>query len=126
MPKQRKTTNSKIYSTLGLQGAGYLAFKNIPKLLENYVSGTLCLDYGCGSGRSARFLTDIGFHACDVDIDSQIIEVAKATKDGIQYGLIETDHPLGDKKNGYAWVSEQKFSPYVTYVLKNLNRFLHP
>ncbi|WP_028385597.1 class I SAM-dependent methyltransferase [Legionella geestiana] len=31
---------------------------------------------------------------------------------------VETMRPLGDKNDGYAWIDEEKYPPYVIYILK--------
>jgi SAM-dependent methyltransferase len=49
------------YSQLEFPGTYYLAFRDIPEILTSYIDGTTALDFGCGTGRSTRFLTDHGF-----------------------------------------------------------------
>lgn len=49
------------YDELGLGGTYDLVFRNLPTLLKQYVQGTRALDFGCGTGRSTRFLQNLGF-----------------------------------------------------------------
>lgn len=51
-----------IYSKHDICNIGFLAFKNIPNLVSKYARGLKTLDYGCGAGRSTRFLKDIGLN----------------------------------------------------------------
>ena len=49
------------YSTLEFPGTYYLAFRDLPPILRTCVQGTRALDFGCGAGRSTRFLRGLGF-----------------------------------------------------------------
>jgi SAM-dependent methyltransferase len=48
--------NAELYGLLGIEGTTYrIGFDAVAKLLGD-VSGKTFLDFGCGTGRSARFL----------------------------------------------------------------------
>ena len=49
------------YNELELGGTYDLVFRNLPGLLEKHVRGTRALDFGCGTGRSTRFLQRLGY-----------------------------------------------------------------
>lgn len=59
----------------------YLAYRDLPAIISQYVaqhvSGREALDFGCGAGRSTRFLKKLGFNAVGIDISSSMIQVAK-------------------------------------------------
>ena len=46
------------YSRLEFPGTYYLAFRDLPELIADYISGSNALDFGCGAGRSTRFLNN--------------------------------------------------------------------
>lgn len=66
------------YSELVIEeGTYYLAFRDIPELLQKYINGKKALDFGCGSGRSTRFLKSLGFDTVGVDISHDMLERAR-------------------------------------------------
>lgn len=87
------------YAALEFPGTYYLAFRDLPELIAQHVSGRVALDFGCGAGRSTRFLQRLGFSATGVDISSSMIEQARRADPGGSYRLIGdgdfTDLPIG-------------------------------
>ena len=76
------------YAELEFPGTYYLAYRDLPELLLRHVTGRKALDFGCGTGRSTRFLKEIGFAATGVDIAAEMISQArKKDPEGI-YRLI--------------------------------------
>jgi SAM-dependent methyltransferase len=70
------------FAELEMQGTQYLAFRDIPMLLREYAGSIASvLDYGCGAGRSTRFLKRLGFNAVGVDVSQEMLEQARS-KDG--------------------------------------------
>jgi SAM-dependent methyltransferase len=48
-------------------------------LIQEYAGSSACaLDYGCGAGRSTRFLKQLGFDAVGVDVSQAMLEQARA------------------------------------------------
>lgn len=66
------------YANLDFPGTYYLAFRDIPHLLSSHISGTRALDFGCGAGRSTRFLRDLGFDVTGIDISEPMLREASA------------------------------------------------
>lgn len=64
------------YATLELPGTYFLAFRDLPAIIAEHVNGLAALDFGCGAGRSTRFLKRLGFEAVGVDISGSMIELA--------------------------------------------------
>ncbi|MBD3179168.1 MAG: methyltransferase domain-containing protein [Candidatus Latescibacteria bacterium] len=65
------------YSRLSFPGTYYLAFRDLPLLIDKYVEGREALDFGCGTGRSTRFLQALGFTATGVDISEPMLREAR-------------------------------------------------
>lgn len=66
------------YAALEFPGTYYLAYRDLPKLIAAHVTGTSALDFGCGTGRSTRFLKNLGFTATGVDISEEMLALARA------------------------------------------------
>jgi SAM-dependent methyltransferase len=65
------------YSRLEFPGTYYLAYRDLPGLITTHVSGRRALDFGCGAGRSTRFLRALGFAALGVDVSEDMISRAR-------------------------------------------------
>ncbi len=66
------------YSTLDFPGTYHLAFRDLPRLIGTHVRGERALDFGCGAGRSTRFLRRLGFNVVGVDISADMVRRARA------------------------------------------------
>ena len=66
------------YSTLDFPGTYYLAFRDLPDILSRHAKGRTVLDFGCGTGRSTRFLKRLGFDAVGIDISPAMVKRAIA------------------------------------------------
>jgi SAM-dependent methyltransferase len=77
------------YNELELGGTYDLIFRNLPGLLENYVQGTHAVDFGCGTGRSTRFLQKLGFTTTGIDISEEMVGLARENDPKGIYRLIE-------------------------------------
>ncbi|MBN1512069.1 MAG: class I SAM-dependent methyltransferase [Phycisphaerae bacterium] len=64
------------YAKLEFPGTYYLAFRDLPGLLSRHVRGRRALDFGCGTGRSTRFLAKHGFQAVGVDVAAEMVDRA--------------------------------------------------
>jgi trans-aconitate methyltransferase len=65
------------YSRLEFHGTYYLAYRDLPALIKTHVSGRQALDFGCGAGRSTRFLRALGFAVLGVDVSEDMIARAR-------------------------------------------------
>ncbi|MFW9933737.1 MAG: class I SAM-dependent methyltransferase [Candidatus Thorarchaeota archaeon] len=77
------------YSKMEFPGTYYLAYRDLPTIISQHVQGRTALDFGCGSGRSTRFLQKIGFHTIGVDISDNMIRKAKELDLHGDYRVIE-------------------------------------
>lgn len=103
------------YAKLEFPGTYYLAFRDLPDILARHTVGTECLtrdalgpddgaaahepgvgktalDFGCGAGRSTRFLRKLGFDTIGVDISDEMIRKAKAIDPDGDYRLVADRH----------------------------------
>jgi len=80
------------YARLEYPGTYYLAFRDLPEIISTPVQGRKAIDFGCGAGRSTRFLQTLGFAAIGVDISADMIRKAREIDPQGDYRLI----PDGD------------------------------
>ena len=80
------------YAKLEFPGTYSLAFRDLPRILSEHVTGRRALDFGCGAGRSTRYLRRLGFDAVGVDISEDMLREARTIDPGGDYRLI----PNGD------------------------------
>lgn len=79
---------ARAYATLEFPGTYYLAYRDLPAIIAQDVTGQRALDFGCGAGRSTRFLRKLGFDAVGIDISASMIDLAsRADPDG-NYRLV--------------------------------------
>lgn len=76
------------YAKLEFPGTYYLAYRDLPAIILEHVKGRRALDFGCGTGRSTRFLKKIGFSVVGVDISEDMIRKARQLDSGGDYRLI--------------------------------------
>jgi SAM-dependent methyltransferase len=69
---------ARAYASLGFSGTYYLAFRDLPALVSEWVRGSTALDFGCGAGRSTRYLRRFGFDTVGIDISPAMITEAQA------------------------------------------------
>ncbi len=80
---------AKAYAQLKFPGTYYLAYRDLPDILSKHVQGKKALDFGCGTGRSTRFLKKLGFNVIGVDISENMINQAKKNSSNDNYQLVE-------------------------------------
>jgi SAM-dependent methyltransferase len=79
------------YAALEFPGTYYLAYRDLPQIINSHAQKGRALDFGCGAGRSTRFLKRLGFDPIGIDISDDMIALArKADADG-DYRKIEND-----------------------------------
>jgi SAM-dependent methyltransferase len=79
------------YATLEFANTYYLAFRDLPSILTRHVTGRRALDFGCGTGRSTRFLRNLGFNVTGIDISEDMLQIARATDPPGDYRLVSGD-----------------------------------
>jgi ubiquinone/menaquinone biosynthesis C-methylase UbiE len=89
---------AELYGLLGIEGTTYqIGFDAVAKLLGD-ITGKTFLDFGCGTGRSARFLKELGAqHVYAVDHDQKMIDQALSRGlDGVTFLHVDGPIPLPD------------------------------
>ena len=76
------------YSKLDFPGTYYLAYRDLPGIIQNLKKGNKALDFGCGTGRSTRFLRNLGFDVVGTDISKEMLDIARKLDPKGEYKLI--------------------------------------
>ena len=76
------------YARLEFPGTYYLAYRDLPGLFAEHVSGRRALDFGCGAGRSTRFLKNLGFDTVGIDVSSSMIQAARQADPNGNYQFV--------------------------------------
>jgi ubiquinone/menaquinone biosynthesis C-methylase UbiE len=85
-------TRAAAYAKLEFPGTYYLAFRDLPALIGEHVPGRKAIDFGCGTGRSTRFLRELGFDVTGVDISEPMLAQARERDPRGEYRFV----PDGD------------------------------
>jgi SAM-dependent methyltransferase len=120
------------YSRLEFPNTYYLAYRDLPEILSEHVSGNLAVDFGCGTGRSSRFLKQLGYQVTGIDISVDMIDIARnldpvgnyeLVKDGnydhLGYGHFDLVQSIFTFDNIPGWENR-------TSILSGLRRLLKP
>ena len=83
------TKRAGAYATLEFPGTYYLAYRDLPAIIAKYVIGREALDFGCGAGRSTRFLKNLGFNASGIDISRSMVQLARNVDPSGTYRLVD-------------------------------------
>ncbi len=81
------------YAQLDFPGTYLLAFRDLPDIVRRQVRGRRALDFGCGAGRSSRFLRDLGFEVVGLDVSSAMIDLARRADPTGDYRLRDAADP---------------------------------
>ena len=73
------------YAGLAFPGTYYLAYRDLPRIVREHAKGATALDFGCGTGRSTRFVRDLNFDAAGVDISESMLKRALEADPGGKY-----------------------------------------
>jgi ubiquinone/menaquinone biosynthesis C-methylase UbiE len=119
------------YGRAEFTGTMYLAFRDVPSLIAEYVSGRRALDYGCGTGRSSRLLKQQGLDVTGVDISDAMLAQARGADSGGSYTKIDSARlPFPDDSFDMAFSSLVFFEiPTIagmTEVAAEIRRVLRP
>lgn len=76
------------YARLEFPNTYHLAYRDLPKIISKHVTGKRALDFGCGTGRSTRFLKNLGFETTGIDISPAMIVMAREADPHGKYELV--------------------------------------
>lgn len=77
------------YAELRFPNTYYLAYRDLPAILANHCNGDRAVDFGCGTGRSSRFLKNLGYQVTGIDIAPDMLREASKADPGGSYILVE-------------------------------------
>jgi SAM-dependent methyltransferase len=89
------------YAELEFPGTYYLAFRDVPTILSEHIQGRNAVDFGCGTGRSTRFLRKLGYDVAGVDISAQMLARARVRDPEGEYRLVPDGDLGGLAANSY-------------------------
>jgi SAM-dependent methyltransferase len=93
------TARAASYDKLEFPGSYYLAYRDLPAIMAERIKGKKALDFGCGTGRSTRFLRGLSFDVTGVDISRPMLDRARERDPGGDYRLVQEggleDFPAG-------------------------------
>lgn len=92
---------ARAYAKLEFSGTYFLAYRDLPDILFEHANGKKALDFGCGAGRSTRFLKKLGFDTVGVDIAKDMIEKALEMDPDGNYILIKDGRLSQFENNTY-------------------------
>ena len=98
------STRAEAYAKLEFANTYHLAFRDLPEIFHAHVKGTSALDFGCGTGRSTRFLCQLGFEVVGVDISTEMIAQARAIDPQGDYRLIPGDDMSALPRAGFSLI----------------------
>ena len=87
----QSATRAEAYSKLEFANTYHLAFRDLPEIFRAHVKGISALDFGCGAGRSTRFLRGLGFETVGVDISPEMVSKAREIDPRGDYRVIPSD-----------------------------------
>lgn len=118
------------YALRDLNTTDYLAFREVARSLP--ASPLDILDFGCGAGRSSRFLTQLGHRVTGVDANPHIVEEARSRNPSDYFKVIAkheilpfADHSFDAFFSSWAFV-EERDPDMIVGALKELRRVIKP
>src|ERR1041385_2104810 len=89
------------YDRLEFPGTYFLAYRDLPAIIKNHIQGSKAFDFGCGAGRSTRFLRKLGFEVVGADISEQMLTLARKRDPDGEYRLVTDGNLDGFEANAY-------------------------
>jgi SAM-dependent methyltransferase len=119
------------YSKLEFANTYYLAYRDLPAILTEHVTGKRALDFGCGTGRSTRFLQKLGFAVTGVDISEDMLQIARATDPSGDYRIVPGDDFSELDAGAFdlvlcAFTFDNIPGPMKTTIFRDLGKLLGP
>jgi SAM-dependent methyltransferase len=80
---------SSSYSKLEFPNTYHLAYRDLPAIIASHIQGNRVVDFGCGTGRSTRFLKQLGFGVTGIDISEDMLISARELDPGGEYMAVK-------------------------------------
>jgi len=119
------------YESMGIEGTYAIAFRELALILKRLPHRGHALDFGCGAGRSTRFLKKAGFDVVGVDIAREMVARARRADSGGDYRVLNGDDSLGGFGSAtfslvlIAWAFDNVHElSEKSRILQDLNRLL--
>lgn len=103
-----------------ITGTDYLSYRDLPELLRQAGCHGRALDFGCGTGRSTRFIKSLGFDVVGADISEAMIAEARKIDPDMAF------HHIDGKRLPFADESfDLVFSSYVVLEIETMATLRH-
>lgn len=122
---------ARLYSDLKIKNTLFLAYRDLPQLINKYVTGKKTLDYGSGAGNSTIYLKSLGLEVIGVDINPKMIDIIKSVDSKGDYHLIKSGEiPYPDNYFDFVFSSfaflEVGSKEELVKISKDIKRVLKP
>jgi SAM-dependent methyltransferase len=97
----KDAVRAQAYAKLEFANTYHLAYRDLPEIIREHVSGTRAIDFGCGAGRSTRFARRLGLEVTGVDIAPEMIAKARELDPGGDYRLAQEGDLSGFQAGAY-------------------------
>ncbi len=91
--QQYDPLTAETYAKVGITGTWVCGFGEVARAL-GHIQGKNVLDYGSGTGRSARFLAELGARVTGVDIDPEMVQKAQRLHPDLEFRLLAEDRRI--------------------------------
>ena len=119
------------YSLRNFRTTDFLAFRELPGVLKAEIKNPYAIDYGCGAGRSTRFLKDIGYLTIGFDINlNMLLNAHHRDSTGLYVKIKSSEIPLNDLSIVLVFCSfvlmEISSKDEILRIFREFNRVLKP
>ena len=109
----------------------YLVTKELPNMIRSNIRIDRVLDFGCGAGLSTRFIKSLGYHCVGVDVNDEMISLAKKNDPSGEYiktesqGILPFINSYFDAVISVFVLFEIPSIKSMVYSFKEINRVLN-
>jgi ubiquinone/menaquinone biosynthesis C-methylase UbiE len=126
-----KNLYANIYSELNITGTIFLAYRDLPQIINKYILDKKTLDYGCGAGKSTMFLKSLGLEVDGVDTNEEMIKSALVNDFTGTYKVIDScEIPSIDQSYDLVFASwvfmEVSSKKAMAQIMQEIYRVLKP
>lgn len=133
MTKEKNITQVSYDASAGeytLNVAELAPINEITQFTGLLAQGSTILDIGCGSGRDARIMSEMGFKVIGVDFSKKLIEIAKREAPSVEFHVMDIDQLLFEASSfDGIWASASLLhipKENISPILKKIRAILKP